>query len=68
MSPAGHERRRGTRSWKVVEEVSLGMSAFLFFGTATIGFKWVHSPYLSGYILAGAGFFCLSQLAARLDA
>jgi hypothetical protein len=55
-------------SWKVVEEVSLGMSAFLFFGTATIGFKWVHSPYLSGYILAGAGFFCLSQLAARLDA
>ena len=43
------------------------MAAFLFFGTATIGFKWVHSPYLRGYILAALGFVSLSQLAATLD-
>ena len=43
------------------------MAAFLFFGTATIGFKWVHSPYLKGYILAALGFLSLSQLAATLD-
>ncbi len=55
-----------TMSWKLVQEICLGISAFLFFGTATIGFKWVHSPYLLGYILAAAGFFCLSMLAATI--
>jgi hypothetical protein len=52
---------------KLVQQGSLGMAAFLFFGTATIGFKWVHSPYLRGYVLAGVGFLSLSQLAATLD-
>ncbi|MDQ4133140.1 MAG: hypothetical protein M3179_08055 [Actinomycetota bacterium] len=55
-------------SWTLVEEICLGIAAFLFFGTAAIGFKFVSSPYLLGYILAGAGFFCLSLLAARLGA
>lgn len=54
-------------SWELVEQICLGIAAFLFFGTATIGFKWVSSPYLLGYILAAAGFFCLSLLAATLD-
>ncbi len=53
-------------SWKLVQQICLGISVFLFFGTATIGFKWVHSPYLLGYILAAAGFFCLSMLAATI--
>ncbi len=53
-------------SWEVVEEICLGIAAFLFLGTAAIGFKWVSSPYLLGYILAAVGFFCLSLLAARL--
>ena len=52
--------------WKLVQQGSLSMAAFLFFGTATIGFKWVHSPYLQGYVLAALGFLCLSQLAATL--
>ncbi len=55
-----------SRNWKHVQQGSLGMAAFLFFGTATIGFKWVHSPYLKGYILAALGFLSLSQLAATL--
>jgi hypothetical protein len=53
-------------SWELVEQICLGIAAFLFFGTAAIGFKFVSSPYLLGYILAAVGFFCLSLLASSL--
>lgn len=51
-------------SWKLVEQASFAISAFLLFGSATIGFKWVHSPYQWGYVTAGAGFLSLGLLAS----
>ncbi|MGH2579085.1 MAG: hypothetical protein ACRDG9_15245 [Actinomycetota bacterium] len=47
---------------QVSERIALGIAAFLFFGSATIGFKWVTSPYLWGYLAAGFGFVALSFL------
>ena len=49
--------------WEIAQRVALGITAFLSFGVATIGFKWVHSPYVWGYVAAAAGFFSLSLLA-----
>jgi|GEM_PF-5062631 len=49
--------------WKLAEQICLGIAAFLFFGSATIGFKWVTSPYLWGYLSAGFGFLALSLFA-----
>ena len=51
-------------SWEVVQRICLFIAAFLFFGSATIGFKWVTSPYLWGYVLSAFGFVALSLLAA----
>jgi hypothetical protein len=55
-------------SLELVQQVTLGIAAFLFLGTATIGFKWVSSSYLLGYVLAGVGFFCVSLLAGEVAA
>ena len=51
-------------SWEVVQRICLCIAAFLFFGSATIGFKWVSSPYLYGYLATAFGFVALSLLAA----
>ena len=51
---------------KLTQQVALCFAAFLFFGSATIGFKWVTSPYLWGYLAAGFGFVSLSFLAGTL--
>jgi len=45
---------------QVAERITLFLAGFLFFGSATIGFKWVTSPYLWGYVTAGLGFLALS--------
>jgi hypothetical protein len=44
----------------LAERISLFIADFLFFGSATIGFKWVTSPYQFGYITAGLGFLTLA--------
>lgn len=51
-------------NWKLVQQVTLCIAAFLLLGSATIGFRWVTSPYLWGYVSAGLGFLALSQLAS----
>jgi hypothetical protein len=47
---------------EIAQRIALCIAAFLFFGSATIGFKWVTSPYLWGYLAAGFGFVSLSFL------
>ena len=51
---------------KLAQQMSLFLAGFLFFGSATIGFKWVTSPYLWGYVAAGLGFLALSLLLGTL--
>lgn len=51
-------------NWELVQRITLFVAGFLFFGSATIGFKWVSSPYLWGYLAAGFGFVALSLFAA----
>jgi hypothetical protein len=48
---------------RLAQQLTLCLAAFLFFGSATIGFKWVHSPYVWGYLAAGFGFLTMSILA-----
>lgn len=52
-------------SWETAEKASLVASAGLALGCATIGFKWVASPYLKGYASAGVACYVFSRLAAR---
>ena len=52
-------------TWEMAEKGSLAASAGLLFGCAAIGFKWVSTPYLNGYVFTAGGFFLLSRLAAR---
>jgi hypothetical protein len=52
---------------KVAQQMSLFLAGFLFFGSATIGFKWVTSPYLWGYVAAGLGFLALSFFLGTLE-
>lgn len=54
-------------NWLLAQRIALCIATFLFFGSATIGFKWVTSPYLWGYLAAGFGFLSLSLLTSTMS-